>query len=116
MADSLDDAEFRLLPQFLTDDDLPMDPNSRKTKNDKDGFAFGTETDAFSRYLLPYEFPYGFGSLGVYSDLSSPVESVVGSSETESDEEDYLASLTLQMARSTLEDGFKNSAPENGKV
>jgi hypothetical protein len=28
------------------------------------------------------------------SDLSSPIESVVGSTETESDEEDYLAGLT----------------------
>jgi hypothetical protein len=34
---------------------------------------------------------------------------VVGSTETESDKEDYLAELTHQMARSTLEDDFKRN-------
>jgi hypothetical protein len=34
---------------------------------------------------------------------------VVGSTETESDEKDYLAELTHQMARSTLEDDFKRN-------
>jgi len=34
---------------------------------------------------------------------------VVGSTETESDEEDYLAGLTRQMAHSTLEDDFKRN-------
>ena len=55
--------------------------------------------------LLSFEVPYmGFGSFGTSSNLSSPVESVVNSSETESDEEDYLIGLTRQMARSTLAD------------
>ena len=55
--------------------------------------------------LLSFEVPYmGFGSFGTSSNLSSPVESVVNSSETESDEEDYLVGLTRQMARSTLAD------------
>ena len=55
--------------------------------------------------LLSVEVPYmGFGSFGTSSNLSSPVESVVNSSETESDEEDYLIGLTRQMARSTLAD------------
>ncbi|KAE8663029.1 hypothetical protein F3Y22_tig00113123pilonHSYRG00106 [Hibiscus syriacus] len=43
------------------------------------------------------------------SDLSSPVESVGGSTETDSDEEDYLVRLTRQMARYTLEDDFSNN-------
>lgn len=120
MTESLDDAAYWLPSEFLTDDDTLMDLSNSKAKNDGDGFgfafAFGSETDASSRPLFPYESPYGFGSLGVPSDLSSPVESLVGSSETESDEEDFLAGLTLQMARSTLEDGFKNTRPENGKV
>jgi len=34
---------------------------------------------------------------------------VVGSTEIESDEEDYLAGLTRQMAHSTLEDDFKRN-------
>ena len=55
--------------------------------------------------LLSFEVPYmGFGSFGTSSNLNSPVESVVDSSETESDEEDYLVGLTRQMARSTLAD------------
>ncbi|KAK9289900.1 hypothetical protein L1049_008061 [Liquidambar formosana] len=60
----------------------------------------------FTRGFFPScDFPHGFGgSFGFSSDLSSPVESVVGSTETESDEEDYLAGLTRQMARSTLDD------------
>lgn len=75
MAESIDGGEFWLPPQFLTDDDVLMD----------------LETD-FSK-----------SRFGFSSDLSSPVESVVGSTETESDEEDYLTCLTRQMARSTLE-------------
>lgn len=59
MAKVLDDAEFWLPAQFLTDDE----------------FVFG---------------------------LNSPVESVVGSTETDSDEEDYLAELTRRMGHSTL--------------
>lgn len=78
MAESIDDGEFWLPPQFLTDDDVLMD----------------LETDVSKSR---------FGSFGFSSDLSSPVESVVGSTETESDEEDFLAGLTRQMARSTLE-------------
>ncbi|GKV10080.1 hypothetical protein SLEP1_g21499 [Rubroshorea leprosula] len=89
MAESLDDGEFWLPPQFLTDDDVLMD----------------LETDAY-KSLFPLELPCRFGSFGFSSDLSSPVESVVGSTETESDEEEYLAGLTRQMAWSTLEDDW----------
>jgi hypothetical protein len=92
MAVSLDDAEFWLPPEFLTDDDLALD------------------TEAM-RALFPFDFPYRFGSFGSSSDLGSPVESVLGSSETESDEEDYLAGLTLQIARSTLVDDSRNIDP-----
>ncbi|XP_022746316.1 uncharacterized protein LOC111296331 isoform X2 [Durio zibethinus] len=105
MAEVLDDGEFWLPPQFLTDDDLFMDKSKAKInpKSLKDGF--GLELDG-SKSLFPNEFPSGLESFGFTSDLSSPVESVVGSPETESDEEDYLAGLTRQMAHSTLEDDF----------
>ncbi|KAJ9185285.1 hypothetical protein P3X46_004938 [Hevea brasiliensis] len=110
MADSLDDGEFWLPPQFLTDDDIFMDKkitttNKCSLKNAKD--VFSSETD-YSKPFFPLDFPYGVGSFGVSSDLSSPVESVVGSTE-ESDEEDYIAGLTCQMARSTLEDDFRGN-------
>lgn len=108
MAQSLDDGEFWLPPQFLTDDDILRDlsmtnnSNIKKSSNNKEGFDL--EADA-TKSLFPFEFPYGFGAFGhSSSDLSSPVESVVGSTETESDEEDYIAGLTRQIAHSTLED------------
>lgn len=110
MAESLDDGEFWLPPQFLTDDDTLMEKSNNKSgdlKGNKD--LFGFESTEFGKSLFPYEFPYGFGSFSVSSDLSSPVESVVGSTETESDEEDYLAGLTRQMAHSTLDDDFKRN-------
>ncbi|KAK8600147.1 hypothetical protein V6N12_050005 [Hibiscus sabdariffa] len=95
MAEVLDDAQFWLPPQFLTDDDFFVDgvKATTDTKNLKD-----------SESLFPYEFTGRFGSFGFPPDLSSPVESVLGSTETESDGEDYLAELTRQMAHSTLKD------------
>lgn len=95
MAESLDDAEFWLPPQFLADDE-----------NDSKVLAFVSDRSSS-------QFPLKFTS-----DLNFPV---VSSSETESDEEDFMAGLTLQIARSTLDDGFKTTtdsafASENGKV
>ncbi|KAM1904224.1 hypothetical protein ACFX13_041636 [Malus domestica] len=99
MDDTLD-AAFWLPTQILNDDDAPAMELNSKTK--KSG-GYGFDTDA-PKALFPFEFPYG-SAFGVSSDFSSPVES----SETESDEEDYLVGLTRQMARSTLDDEFKYS-------
>ncbi|XWS43793.1 hypothetical protein CRYUN_Cryun16bG0134500 [Craigia yunnanensis] len=114
----LDDGEFWLPPQFLTDDDLFMDKSKAQNNPKSLKDSFGLELDG-SKSLFPYEFPSRFGSFVFSSDLSSPVESVVGSTETESDEEDYLAGLTRQMAHSTLEDDFRRNdrafASENSK-
>ncbi|KAK7339755.1 hypothetical protein VNO77_20437 [Canavalia gladiata] len=95
MADNLDDGEFWLPPQFLADDDVTAKPfeatwSPLNLKNGHD-----------TTVLFPSEFPYGFAS---HSDLSSPVDSLVGgSSETESDEEEQLfAELTRRMDRSSL--------------
>ncbi|KAE8692432.1 hypothetical protein F3Y22_tig00110833pilonHSYRG00043 [Hibiscus syriacus] len=111
MAEVLDDGEFWLPPQFLTDDDLFMDEGKAKSNSKK--------LDDGTQSLFPYGFPYGFGYLGFSSNPSSPVESVVGSIETESDEEDYLAGLTRQMAHSTLRSGIRRNecvfAAENPK-
>lgn len=100
MAESLDDGEFWLPPEFLTDNDIAMEKNERDSESTKT--------------LFPFEFSYG--GFGSSSDLSSPVESVVGSSETESDEEDYLSGLTRQMTRSTLLDDSTAFASEKSKV
>lgn len=84
MAQELDDGEFWLPSEFLTDDDLLMDFNTDYVKTKR--------ADDFS---------LGFSSS---SDLSSPVESVMGSTETESDEDDFISGLTRKVARSTLQD------------
>lgn len=91
MAESLDDGEFWLPPKFLNDDDLFIEEKcgGNDLKSGRNGVGL-----------------YPFGSFGFTSDLGSPVESLVGSSETESDEEEYIAGLTHRMTRSTLEDGF----------
>ncbi|XP_060202142.1 uncharacterized protein LOC132630589 [Lycium barbarum] len=88
MEKDLDDCEFWLPPQFLTDDDLLMD-----FKTPKDG-----------NKLFGGDFTYGFNPFGPHSDLSSPVGSVVGSTETESDEDnDYITGLTRKMANYTMQ-------------
>nr|XP_034913944.1 uncharacterized protein LOC118048395 isoform X1 [Populus alba] len=110
MTESLDDGEFWLPPQFLIDDDtVLMEKNSDNSLNGSARDVFGYSKTDSGKSLFPLEFPCGFGSFGFSSDLSSPVESVVSSTETESDEEDYLAGLTRQMAHSTLEDDFKRN-------
>lgn len=89
MAQELDDGEFWLPSDFLTDEDLLTDfkpGHLRATKRSDD-------------------FSQGFGnSFWSNSDLSSPVESVNGSTETESDEDEFLTGLTQKMAHSTLQD------------
>lgn len=94
MEKGFDDCEFWLPPQFLTDDDLLMDFKTHSCVGDggKDG------SNPFSN---------GFNPFGSHSDLSSPVESVVGSTETESDEDDYITGLTRKMAHSTLQEKTK---------
>ncbi|XP_015869919.2 uncharacterized protein LOC107407188 [Ziziphus jujuba] len=104
MAQSLDDAEFWLPPKFLTDDDVLMD----KDGFDKNGGGGGTTGFGHSHDGFPSEFPYEFDSFSSNSALSSPVESVVGSMEAESsDEEEFLFGLTRRLAQSTLHDSQK---------
>ncbi|TYI08111.1 hypothetical protein ES332_A10G274800v1 [Gossypium tomentosum] len=95
MAELMDDAEFWLPAKFLTDDDVLM--KKGKFENEIGGKK-GTEL-LVSSHGFPSEFPYEFDS---FSPLSSPVESVVGSTETESsDEDEFLAGLTRRLAYST---------------
>ncbi|THG16016.1 uncharacterized protein LOC114304334 [Camellia sinensis] len=98
MAEELKDGEFWLPPWFLTDDDVLIDskPSNKVSR----------ATRVADSGVYPFDFPCGFGSFGPYSDLSSPVESVMSSTETESDEDDYIAGLTRKMAHSTLLDDF----------
>ncbi|CAA2971507.1 uncharacterized protein LOC111369366 isoform X2 [Olea europaea var. sylvestris] len=84
MAEELYDGKFWLPPQFLTDDDLLMDFKNKRNDN----FSFGFNGNSF----------------GPNSDLSSPVESVTGSTETESDEDDYLSEVARKLLQSTLQD------------
>ncbi|ONI24491.1 hypothetical protein PRUPE_2G243200 [Prunus persica] len=94
MAESRDDPEFYLPTHFLTDDVVlhNMDDNSFH------------QNGVGSVARFPTEFPYEFDSSDSNSALSSPVESVVGSTETESsDEEDFLSGLTRRLAQSSLQ-------------
>ncbi|KAL0451090.1 UNVERIFIED_CONTAM: hypothetical protein Slati_1665400 [Sesamum latifolium] len=93
MAQELDDGEFWLPSEFLTDDDLLTDFKTDHLKMKRDD-----------------EFSHGFGnSFGFASDLSSPVESVMGSTETESDEDDFITGLTRKIAHTTLHDSNLSS-------
>ncbi|XVE52586.1 hypothetical protein DITRI_Ditri02bG0133600 [Diplodiscus trichospermus] len=95
MALQIDDAEFWLPAKFLTDDDVIMEKENLKNKN---GGNNRTKL-LIPSHGFPTEFPYEFDS---FSALSSPVESVVGSTETESsDEDEFLAGLTRRLAHST---------------
>ncbi|GMN41389.1 hypothetical protein TIFTF001_010607 [Ficus carica] len=102
MSRSPDDAEFWLPSQVLADDDAVV-------LLDKENFQFkknGTAPTTLGTF--PTEFPYEFDSFGSHSALSSPVESVVSSTETESsDEEDFFAGLSRRFAQSTLRETHK---------
>ncbi|XWS74889.1 hypothetical protein CRYUN_Cryun01aG0037100 [Craigia yunnanensis] len=97
MAEQVYDTEFWLPAKFLTDDDIIMEKEKLKNKN---GGKNNTEL-LIPSHGFPTEFPYEFDYFDS-SALSSPVESVVGSTETESTEEDeFLAGLTRRLAHST---------------
>ncbi|CAN0926458.1 hypothetical protein LINGRAHAP2_LOCUS35350 [Linum grandiflorum] len=126
MAQSVEDAEFWLPPEFLSDADLFFEKKQQSKQQQQQRVKgaedlLGLETDFTANSLFSHEFPFGFGSFGVSSDLSSPVDSAVSSTETESDEEeDRLAGLTSRLTRTTLDDElFSRSesafGPENAK-
>ncbi|XVE99680.1 hypothetical protein REPUB_Repub03eG0221100 [Reevesia pubescens] len=98
MAEQIDDAEFWLPAKFLTDDDINMEKENLKNKK---GCKNNTEL-LIPSHCFPNEFPYEFDLSHSFSALSSPVESVVGSTETESsDEDEFLVGLTRRLAHST---------------
>ncbi|XP_073145940.1 uncharacterized protein [Henckelia pumila] len=89
MAQRLDEGKFWLPSEFLTDDELLMGLKVRRL-NDfrRHGYA---------------------SSFGSSSDLFSHAELVLGSAETESDEDDYVTALAQKLAYATLGDTY----PEN---
>ncbi|XP_038903110.1 uncharacterized protein LOC120089787 [Benincasa hispida] len=100
MAENLDDGEFWLPPQFLVDDDNMLDQKACATNKNNHQNRLGS-----SPFQLGWaSFPFEFGTFGGFSDFGSSGESLRGSSETESDEEDSVAGLTLRMTRSTIDD------------
>ena len=108
MADNLDDGEFWLPPQFLVDDDnmLHQKPCATTNKNIDPNCLGSTPFQS-----VPPSFPFEFGTFGGFSDFGSSGESLKGSSETESDEEESVAGLTtLRMPRSSIDDvGFTSN-------
>ncbi|TYI30501.1 hypothetical protein ES332_A05G392300v1 [Gossypium tomentosum] len=91
MAKQMDDAEFWLPPKFLMDDDFVLE----KEKLQRSNIGENNPKSLVSVHGFPTEFPYEFD---YSSALGSPVESVVGSIETESsDEDEFLAGLTRRL-------------------
>lgn len=103
MAKDSDDCEFWLPPQFLTDDDDLFTEFKTHRHDGKNGLSFGRDYQP--------DFSFGFPGFGPNSDLSSPVD---GSTETESDEDDYITELTRKLTNSTLQDS--RLASESKKV
>ncbi|KAF5467374.1 hypothetical protein F2P56_017202, partial [Juglans regia] len=100
MSESVGNPEAWLpLPlKFLTNEDILMDKEN-----------FNKSAPSFR---FPSDFPYDFESFGSNSSLSSPVESVASSTETESsDEEDFFAGLTRRLAQSSLHETQKLTVP-----
>ncbi|GMH10197.1 hypothetical protein Nepgr_012038 [Nepenthes gracilis] len=100
MAEDLDDGEFWLPSQFLTDDDILVDFAGNATSMEKCSF---NGYDGFGSNVS------GFGSFDPNSNNNPSMDSVTDATEAESDEEEYIAWLTRQMARSTLEDCVTNT-------
>ncbi|KAF5736614.1 hypothetical protein HS088_TW14G00759 [Tripterygium wilfordii] len=99
---SKDDPEFWLPTEFLASEDFAMETEILKKK--------ASEVDGLPPSLsFPMEFPYEFDSFSSYcSALSSPGESVVGSAETESsDEEDFLTGMTRRLNQSSISETQK---------
>ncbi|CAL0302663.1 unnamed protein product [Lupinus luteus] len=99
MVENLDDGEFWLPSQFLSDDETFESP---KAKNNFNNVVSSVEETLFSS-----EFGYG-GLFGVPSYRSSPFSV---SSETESDEEEQqqIAEFNRLTVRSNLESDFNNT-------
>ncbi|KAI4299472.1 hypothetical protein L6164_032932 [Bauhinia variegata] len=105
MAKSVEDCGLWLPSQFLTAQDMHGDK-----ENDKNGGNAGLD----AALCFPSEFPYEFDSFGVSSALSSPVESVAGSTETESsDEDDFFAGLTRRLSQASLLETWKLTVPSS---
>ncbi|CAL9246455.1 unnamed protein product [Arabidopsis halleri] len=79
----IEDAEFWLPPEFLTDDDFLVE---------KENNGVGIDDS-----LFPYEPRHGFGGFG---------STVKPNTVKKDDEESFLAGLTQQMVKSSLEDDF----------
>ncbi|GAB4827529.1 hypothetical protein Ancab_034413 [Ancistrocladus abbreviatus] len=113
MADTMEDPAFWLPSHFLTDDDFLEEKEKLGARDSVNpgGSVFRKD----SLYLSMF---------GGSSELDSPVESVVSSTETEADQDEFLAELTRQLALSTLHESgklslsqsFTKDAPEKSRV
>lgn len=105
-ARSLHNAQLWLPSEFLTADDFLVDKDNCTKNGEGEVVSFG------GNLAFPTEFHYEFDSLGTNSARSSPVESVMGSTETESsDEEDLLVGFTRSLAQLSLNETHKLGVP-----
>ncbi|OIW07516.1 hypothetical protein TanjilG_14462 [Lupinus angustifolius] len=109
MVENLDDGEFWLPSQFLSDDDDETFESSKTKSNVNNNGVSSVEETLFSS-----EFGYG-GLYVVPSYRSSPFS---GSSETESDEDEQhqIAEFNRLNARSNIESDFSNTKKSKGNL
>lgn len=89
MAEDLDDGEFWLPPKFLSEDTLLMELNNITNKKES------TDSNISGG---GFHFSCGLGLSRPNSDLSSPGDSLICSTETtETDEDDFLYGLTQKL-------------------
>ncbi|KAK8672283.1 hypothetical protein V6N13_110656 [Hibiscus sabdariffa] len=105
MAVQMDEAEFWLPTRFLMDDAIVMVKEKLKSKNNTE-LVFG--------YGFPTEFPFEFDTFDPFSTLNSHVQSVLGSTETESnDKNEFLAGLTRRLSLSQHKTGGVMSSSQS---
>ncbi|MQL80746.1 hypothetical protein Taro_013202 [Colocasia esculenta] len=104
MSEELNGAEFWLPPNFLTEDFFAEKGGEGAGEGKDDGGDGGIRDPCF-----PTEFPYEWG---YGSDLSSPVDSVIGTES--SDEEDYMTGLAQQMLSHSLQRDEKGGTSDLG--
>ncbi|CAL0304462.1 unnamed protein product [Lupinus luteus] len=114
MFENLDDGEFWLPPQFLSDDENNNNNNNNNNNFESKNKKHNPNNVVVDEAMFRSEFPFGFFGFPS-SNLSSPLG---GSSETESDEEEHnqIAEFNRFMTRSNLEHDFNNTIKPMGKL
>ncbi|KAA8543811.1 hypothetical protein F0562_022012 [Nyssa sinensis] len=104
MAVDFDEKESMFPSRFLTDEDINVSENQNIKKN---GSGSSSSTESIQHWFS------SCGSSDSPSSLSTSFGSELGSTETESDEDDFIAELTRQMADYMLQEDDENTSTPN---